>query len=137
MKNRRNFVKQALAGAGFLGLSLFAKKAEASELKITIGKGFVHHVFFWLKNPDSKADCKRFEEGINLLLTIPEIKLSHVGKPVQSPREVVDDSFTYSYMAIFENEADQDSYQVHPTHLKFVEEYGDLWQKVIVYDAMN
>ncbi|WP_423127759.1 Dabb family protein [Gaoshiqia sp. Z1-71] len=136
MKNRRHFFRQALAGAGFLGLSFLTKRTNAAELKIKLESGFVHHVFFWLKNPDNEADCKRMEEGLKLLVTIPEIKMSHVGKAVESPREVVDDSFSYSYLAVFDSKADQDRYQVHPTHLKFVEEYGDLWEKVIVYDAM-
>ncbi|MGQ8337855.1 Dabb family protein [Sunxiuqinia sp. A32] len=137
MKNRRNFFKKLVAGAGFVSLSFMSKKVDATNLKIDMEHGFIHHVFFWLKNPENEADCKRFEEGVNILITVPQIKISHVGKAVESPRDVVDDSFTYSYMAVFDSKADQDDYQVHPTHLKFVEEYGDLWEKVIVYDAMN
>ncbi|MGQ7869154.1 Dabb family protein [Sunxiuqinia sp. sy24] len=136
MKNRRTFLKRSFAGIGFLSFPLFAKKTSASEMKISLQDSFIHHVYFWLKEPENEAACKRFEEGLKLLVTIPEIKLYHTGKAVQSDRDVVDDSFTYSYLAAFDTKADQDTYQVHPTHLKFVEEYGDLWEKVIVYDAL-
>lgn len=136
MKNRRSFLRKSLAGIGLLSFPLLSKKASASEMKIALHDSFLHHVYFWLKEPDNPTACKRFEEGLALLVTIPEIKLYHTGKPVKSDREVVDDSFTYSYLAVFDNKADQDIYQDHPTHLKFIEEYGDLWDKVVVYDAL-
>lgn len=136
MKNRRSFLKRSLAGLGFISLPFISKRVSASEMKIELKNSFIHHVYFWLKEPDNKEACKRFEEGLKLLITIPEIKLYHIGKAVESPRDVVDDSFTYSYMVAFNNKADQDAYQVHPTHLKVIEEYGDLWGKVIIYDAL-
>lgn len=135
MKSRRTFLKGSLASIGLLSLPFLSKKTNATEMKIVLKDRFIHHVYFWLKEPDSQAACKRFEKGLQLLVSIPEIKMYHTGKAVPSDREVVDDSFTYSYMAVFNTKEDQDTYQVHPTHLKFVEEYGDLWEKVIVYDA--
>ncbi|WP_159518203.1 Dabb family protein [Sunxiuqinia indica] len=136
MKNRRNFLKRSIAGLGFVSFPFLSKKVSASEMKIVLQNSYIHHVYFWLKQPESKEACRRFEEGLQLLVTIPEIKLYHIGKAVESSRDVVDDSFTYSYMAVFNNKADQDNYQVHPTHLKFIENYGDLWENVIVYDAL-
>jgi len=135
MKNRRHFFKQMIAGTGLIGLSLITRKTSASELKINLEQAMIHHVFFWLKNPKDQAACRRFETGLKMLITIPEIKMSHVGRAVPSSRDVVDDSFTYSYMAVFENKEEQDRYQTHPVHLKFIEEYGDLWERVQVYDA--
>lgn len=136
MKNRRKFLKRSLAALGLLSFPLFVKRTQASEMKITIEDSFIHHVYFWLKEPNNKAATSRFEEGLRLLVSIPEIKMHHIGKAVISDREVVDDSFSYSYMAVFDNKTDQDTYQVHPTHLKFIKEYSDLWEKVIVYDAL-
>ena len=137
MKKRRLFLKKTIAALGLLSFPMFVKKAEAGEMKITLNNSFLHHVYFWLKKPDNDQDCKRFEEGLALLVSIPEIKMYHIGKAVQSDREVVDDSFSYSYLAVFNDKADQDHYQIHPVHLKFIEEYGDLWGKVVVYDAIN
>ena len=136
MKNRRLFLKKSIAVMGFLSLPLFAKKSKASEMKITLNNSFLHHVYFWLKEPDNADSCNRFEQGLQLLVSIPEIKMYHIGKAVESDREVVDDSFSYSYLAVFDNKEDQNAYQVHPTHLKFIKEYGDLWEQVRVYDAL-
>jgi plasmid stabilization system protein ParE len=135
MENRRNFVLKvatSMAATGFLSLP---KPAGAAE--VTIKNTFVHHVFFWLKEPSNEQACAQFEKGLQELITIPLIQSSHIGKPVESSREVVDDSFTYSYLIFFSNKEDQDTYQTHPIHLKFVEECKHLWEKVIVYDAMD
>lgn len=135
MENRRNFIRKIAAGLSAVGFAAIFKvsKAESSKTK----KVFVHHVFFWLKNPDNKSDREKFEKGIEDLLKVPVIKSNHVGIPVESPRDVVDDSFTYSYMVTFDSTEDQNIYQKHPIHLKFVEDCKDLWEKVIVYDAIN
>ena len=136
MKNRRSFLKKSVAAVSVLAVPALVKPTQATEMKIKLENSFLHHVYFWLKEPKNEAACKRFEEGLRLLVTIPEIKMYHIGKAVQSDREVVDDSFSYSYLAVFDNAADQDHYQTHPTHLKFIDEYGDLWEKVVVYDAL-
>lgn len=128
-------MKNAVAGASLAGLSSISQNILASGLQFR--KTFVHHVFFWLKNPENMQDRLDFEKGIEALLKVPVIKASHFGKPVKSDREVVDDSFTYSYMVMFDSENDQNVYQAHPIHLKFVEECSHLWKKVIVYDAMD
>lgn len=121
-----------MAATGFVGIPAPAKAMEASMKNI-----FVHHVFFWLKDPKDAEARKQFEKGLQGLITVPQIQSYHIGAPVESPRDVVDDSFTYSYMAFFKNKEDQDVYQTHPIHLKFVEDCQHLWQKVIVYDAMD
>ena len=98
---------------------------------------FVHHVFFWLKKPNNQKTRSQFEKGLLGLITVPLIKTCHIGTPVESSREVVDDSFTYSFIAFFRNQKDQDNYQTHPIHLQFIEDCQHLWKKVIVYDAMD
>jgi hypothetical protein len=96
---------------------------------------FIHHVFFWLKNPDSKADRDKLIEGLKKLSKVKTIKQSHIGQPAGTDREVIDRSYSISWMVIFKNKADQDSYQTDPIHLKFVEECSAVWSKVIVYDS--
>ncbi|HKJ77907.1 MAG TPA: Dabb family protein [Prolixibacteraceae bacterium] len=136
MKNRRNFLKKALAGVLAAGIFPITKKASAGEVKL---KGaLTHHVYFWLKEPDNDAHRQQFEKAINKLLKVETIKLSHFGVPARTEkREVVDNSYTYSYMVMFDSIADQDKYQVHPIHLEFVEKNSDLWDKVIVYDSVD
>lgn len=98
-------------------------------------KTFAHQVYFWLKNPQSEQDKARMIAGIKALTAIKTIKSYHLGWPVASPREVVDDSFTISWLTIFEDQAGMEAYQVDPLHLKFVEEHKHLWGKLIVYDS--
>ena len=35
---------------------------------------FVHHVYFWLENPDSVADREALLEGLNKLAKVPTIR---------------------------------------------------------------
>ncbi len=124
-----------MAGLAAAGLVSISSNVDANEAPMK--KVFVHHVFFWLKEPNNPEARKQFEKGLQELIKVPQIQSSHIGTPVESPREVVDDSFTYSYMAFFKNKEDQDIYQTHPIHLKFIEDCQHLWQKVVVYDAMD
>jgi aminoglycoside phosphotransferase (APT) family kinase protein len=96
----------------------------------------VHHVFFWLKNPESVADRDKLVEGLRTLAAIPTISKLHIGVPASTEkREVVDSSWQVSELMFFENEAGQKIYQDHPLHQAFIKNCGHLWQKVIVYDA--
>lgn len=135
MENRRNFVMKIAAGMAATSFMSASGHANASE--VPMKNVFVHHVFFWLKDPKNPEARTQFENGLHELITVPEIRSSHIGIPVESTREVVDDSFTYSYMAFFRNKEDQVVYQTHPIHLKFIEDCQHLWEKVIVYDAMD
>lgn len=97
----------------------------------------VHHVFFWLKNPDSEADKKLLIEGLNTLREIEEVKELLIGTPASTlEREVVDNSFHVSELMYFENVEAQDAYQVHPIHDEFVTNYSHLWERVLVYDMI-
>ena len=135
MKNRRSFIKKA-SGLTLVGLFPFVRRAEAGEVKIT--GALVHHVYFWLKEPKNEAHKKQLVKALNELLKVKTIKLSHIGFPAGTEsRDVVDHSYSVSYMVMFNNQADQDSYQVDPIHTKFVEENKHLWNKVIVYDSVD
>lgn len=136
MKNRRSFLKRIAAGALVAGLLPVSKKAEAGEVKIT--GTLVHHVFFWLKEPDNESAKQQLLNALNELLKIESIKMSHIGFPAGTEsRDVVDHSYSVSFMLFFDNQKGQDAYQVHPLHLKFVEENSHLWEKVVVYDSAD
>ena len=98
---------------------------------------FIHHVYFWLKNPDSSEDFAKLAEGLKRLSKVTTIKSFHIGKPAATNRNVIDISYSISWMLIFEKATDQDSYQTDPIHLKFVEECSMLWNKVVVYDSTD
>lgn len=136
MKNRRNFIKKATAGLALTGLFPLTKRTMAGEVKIT--NALVHHVYFWLKEPKNTAHKKQLVKSLNELLNIKTIKVSHIGFPAETEsRDVVDHSYSVSYMVMFDSKADQDAYQVDPIHTKFVEDNQHLWNKVIVYDSVD
>lgn len=98
---------------------------------------FIHHVYFWLKSPDSKADLSALTEGLQKLSKVKAIREFHIGRPADTYRDVIDRSYSLSWFLLFANEADQASYQTDPVHLKFVEDCSHLWNKVIVYDSVD
>ncbi|MDH5475859.1 MAG: Dabb family protein, partial [Cyclobacteriaceae bacterium] len=78
-----------------------------------------------------------FQKGLEELVTIETIKTKHLGVPAKTDRDVIDSSYSYSLLLMFDNKADQDIYQTHPTHLKFIEENQQYWKKVVVYDSVD
>ena len=101
-------------------------------------KQIVHHVFFWLKNADSIEDRDKLVEGVKTLSKIETIREIHVGVLASTEkRDVVDTSWHVSELMFFDDLAGQTTYQSHPVHLEFIKNYGHLWSKVIVYDAIE
>lgn len=98
---------------------------------------FVHHVYFWLKEPQSKEAREKLVQGLEKLSKVKTIQMFHIGVPADTNREVIERSYQISWLCLFKNKEDQDSYQVDPIHLKFVEECSSLWTKVVVYDSVD
>lgn len=97
----------------------------------------VHHVFFWLKNPDSKEDLAKLLAGLRTLAKIETVRGAHFGVPASTEkRDVVDNSYSASEILFFDDTAGQKAYQDHPVHKKFVDDCSHLWEKVVVYDAI-
>jgi len=136
MKNRRTFIKKTAVGVAAASLLPLSKNSMAGEVKLT--GVLIHHVFFWLKEPNNAVHKKQLVSALNELLKVKTIKMSHIGFPAGTEsRDVVDHSYSVSYMVMFDNQAGQDAYQVDPIHTKFVEENSHLWSKVVVYDSLD
>jgi hypothetical protein len=97
----------------------------------------VHHVYFWLKNPDNQADKAALVAGLELLSQVPTIRLAHIAEPAATNRSVIDSSYSISWLCFFDNLEEEEIYQSHPIHLKFVADCAHLWEKVIVYDSVG
>ena len=96
----------------------------------------VHHVFFWLKNPDSAEDRATLIEGVRGLAEIPSVRAVHVGVPASTEaRGVVDHSWSVSEILYFDDLDGQAAYQSHPLHVAFAEMITPLVDRVVVYDA--
>ncbi len=104
---------------------------------MTANNAFVHHVFFYLHDPASLEDQTKLIAGLNTLAMISYFKLTHIGVPADTHRDVVERGYNVSWMVFFENQSDQDIYQSDPIHLAFIEENKHLWKKVVVYDSVN
>jgi hypothetical protein len=101
-------------------------------------KVLVHHVFFWLKNPQSTDDRDKLVKGVKALGKIETVRMLHVGVPASTEkRDVVDNSYHVSELMFFDNVEDQQTYQDHPLHQKFIQEHSALWDKVVVYDTIQ
>jgi len=98
---------------------------------------FIHHVYFWLKNPENNSDLLALIDGLKKLTAVKTIQSFHIGKPAGTSRDVIDTTYSVSWLLLFNNKEDQDSYQTDPIHLKFVDECSHLWKKVVVYDTVS
>jgi hypothetical protein len=131
-QSRRTFVASAVA----LGASTAATAMPTMETKDK--KQLTHHVFFWLKNRDSKEDLAKLLDGLRTLKKIETIKKINIGVPASTEkRDVVDNSYSASELMFFDDTEGQKTYQDHPIHQKFIENCAHLWEKVIVYDSID
>jgi hypothetical protein len=129
LSSRREFIGQVAMGP--------AAVTAASLPGFVDKEMFVHHVYFWLKNPDSEEDKNKLIDGLRKLSKVKTIKMFHIGKPAATSRDVIDRSYAASWLAIFDDQAAQDNYQTDPIHLRFVDECSLLWTRVVVYDSVD
>ncbi|MEX2231428.1 MAG: Dabb family protein, partial [Cyclobacteriaceae bacterium] len=47
-------------------------------------KQLAHHVFFWLKNPDSTEDLNKLLAGLKTLERIESVRRIHIGIPAST-----------------------------------------------------
>ena len=134
-QSRREFISSTGKATIMSGLGLGAAAVDegAAQLK----NRFIHHVFFWLKNPESQEDKQKLIAGLQKLTKAKTIETAHIGVPANTNRDVIERSYQVSWLLVFKNDADQEVYQTDPIHLKFIEECSMLWEKVVVYDIVQ
>ena len=130
MMTRRTIIGGAAGMAGATAAATALAQAPAMA-----GRVFVHHVYFWLKEPGDPQTREALIDGLRRLRAAPDILWSHIGLPAESERGVVDDSYSVSWLVFLADRAAEERYQVDPIHLKFVEECSPLWERVVVYDT--
>ncbi len=126
--------KLMATGSGLAIASALPKSASAATDVVPP----VHHmVYFWLANPESTEDRDKLIAGLKSLAAIPQVQRLHIGVPASTlKRDVIDNSFHVSELMMFNSVEDQDVYQSHQLHTKFVQECEGLWQKVVVHDSI-
>lgn len=96
-----------------------------------------HHVFFWLKRPDSAEDLAQLIAGVRTLAQIETVRGIQVGVPASTEkRAVVESGYSVSELLLFDDVAGQNVYQTHPLHQKFVADCSHLWDRVTVFDSI-
>jgi hypothetical protein len=130
MTDRRTFIAAASA-------TVAAAAFPTGATAVSNYPKLVHHVFFWLKNPNSKEDLEKLLKGLRTLARIESVRGVHFGVPASTEkRDVVDNSYSASEILFFDDTAGQKIYQDHPIHKQFVADCSHLWEKVVVYDAI-
>ena len=94
-----------------------------------------HHVLFWLKANTTDEQKAAFRKGLQSLEHIEIVQNFHIGTPAPIERAVVDTTYTFSLILFFENLEAHDVYQVHPIHKEFLDQFRELFEKVVIYDA--
>jgi len=124
-------LKNLLAfGLGVLVLGTALQTLPAAEPQLS------HAVYFTLK--ERTADAKeKLVKGCREFLSGHEgtvyFSVGVLAEELQ--REVNDRDFDVSLLVVFQNKAAHDAYQTNARHLKFIEEYSDLWETVRVFDS--
>ena len=125
---RRKFI---LSAPVFLGIQSANAKGLKSKKSL-----IVHHVLFWLKNPNSDEDKIKLIEGLRALKKI-EFHRTLIGVPVKtSGAEGEDDSYHVSLVTYFDNDKGRLAYKANPLYQSFMTEYNHLWERKVTYDTV-
>lgn len=96
----------------------------------------LHHVLFWLKPETTTEQKVAFEKALESLTGVETAQAVYIGTPVtEINRPVVDGTYSFSLIIIFDDLAGHNVYQTHPLHVAFLEDYRQYFEKVVIYDA--
>ena len=96
---------------------------------------FLHSVYFWLKPGTPEAARQQLLQDCQTYLAkIPGVRHLFAGRPANTPRPVVDNSYDVGLCVALDDRAAHDIYQEHPLHKDFIARNKDHWQRIQVYD---
>lgn len=97
-----------------------------------------HIVFFWLEERADTAERQALVEDCHRLLApIETVRNLTIGTPSDTQRPIVDRSYDFALVVLFDDLAGHDTYQDHPLHHEFVEKHKMFWKKCLVYDIQS
>jgi len=98
----------------------------------------IHNVFFWLKKDLAASELQEFEQALHALTTDPGVRAGYFGPPGQTlARPVVETTYSYGLVLVFDDVAAEGRYQNTPVHVKFLNDHKPKIEKVIVYDVQS
>lgn len=95
-----------------------------------------HHVLFWLKSDTTEDQKIAFRKSLESLGGIETVKAIYIGTPAPIERAVVDTTYTFSLLLIFDDLAGHDVYQMHILHQAFLDQFRERFESVKIYDAV-
>ncbi len=138
---RRQFIQSASYTAAAMGMAPMLPFNFIDQLKIMSSTDkkefFAHYVLFWLKEDLTEEETQNFTGFFEELRKVPNAKALYYGRSANStPRDVVDNSFTYNLLIFFDTLEDLEIYGKHPIHMAAIDQYGKYWTKVAVHDSL-
>lgn len=135
---RRKFLFRSVQASALL---LFSGNVLASALSmfnpIKKKKVYFHYLLFWLRKDLSEAEVKEFENFFKGLAQLPYQKNLRYGRPAaSSPRNVLDNSFTYNASMEFNSLEELEAYGKLPEHLALVQKYKPFFERMLVHDTV-
>ena len=98
---------------------------------------FIHCVYFWLKDDLTPEQKDAFLQGANSLTTIETVKQGYVGVPAPTDRPIIERSYSYALIVIFDDQEGHDLYQTHEVHDRFRDNCSTYWNRVVIYDSIT
>ena len=93
-----------------------------------------HVVIIWAKDPSKDVEII-LDGAAKLLEDIPGVEAFHAGQMYPTDRPVVDKTYHVALNMQFQSMEDLATYQKHPKHVEFVENYlKPNLEKLLVYD---
>lgn len=97
----------------------------------------IHSVYFWLPEELSGDDLAEFEQGLAALCADPAVSQGYYGRAADIDRPVVDRSYTFGLILIFDDMQAHDQYQVGPIHSAFLRHNAPKWTRILVTDLQT
>ncbi|MCB1233665.1 MAG: Dabb family protein [Verrucomicrobiae bacterium] len=95
-----------------------------------------HSVYFWLDESLTGEQKQQFEGGLRALFDIDVVRRGDFGAAAGTPeRPVTNNSYDYALFLEFDNVEDHNTYQSHPDHDVFVENFSPWFKTVKVFDT--
>lgn len=138
---RKHFITSLFLSAGttaLVGACVPGDGADQAEEASDMPSGLiVHSVYFWLKEGITEEEEEDFLQFFEALRQVPGVRSLHTGKPAATtPRDVVDNSFSYLLLVTFDDLEQINLYENHPDHLAAAETYSKYWTRVQVRDVV-
>jgi hypothetical protein len=131
--SRRKFISHtALTAMGVGAIAALPVYASAQGKQ-----SLMHLVLYYMKDNEQPGDRQKLVNGLKELVTVKQIRYSHIGFPQEFKAEDPQKNWHVSLLMCFDDKGDIDIYHKDPIHQKFVKEYGMLWGKTIKFDSLG